>query len=507
MRLRSRLAIGVGTVGLVVVASVSVAAWALSADEVRDSVDAELRQRLAPILLIDERVQTGEISLVEDASELPGLVDLPDAIADDIEEIPLGRGGILGTSDGVDAGTAALLDEGAPARIQFVLADGSAIGESIADPTSAAFASLEDDDIHFESIEIDGASYRVATAPMEIGRIAVDVGLVDIDNPPIGVQVFRDIGNEESALSDLAIRLVLLSLLGVSGVALASWLIGRWMARPALELTERAEHLAELDDLPSRVEIARSDEFGRLADSFNRMLAALEIGREQQRRLVADASHELRTPLTSLRMRLEYLRKHTTDPSRADVLDGAVSDAEQLSALVRDLVDLAADVRNAEEDAETVLVADLVHEVADQARAGTRREIEVVVDETVAEARPTMLRRAIRNLVDNAVKYAPEGPIQIRAEHGRIAVHDAGLGIAAEERAFVFDRFYRSPRARERTGNGIGLAIVQQVAEAHGGSTWVATSPLGGAEVGLEIEPLQPLFRSDSAASHAPIAT
>ncbi len=506
MRLRTRLALGVGGVGLVVVASVSAAAWALSADEVRDGVDAELRQRLAPLLVIDERIASGEISLTDVGGDLPaGSARLPTVGEGRGEVNELGRT-VIGL-DGVDASAEALIDEGEPARIQFVLADGSVAATPVVDPTPAALASLDDGDIHFETIEVDDIMYRVATAPMQIGQVALDAGLVEVDDQPVGVQVLRDIGNEESALSDLALRLAALSLLGVSVVALASWLIGRWMARPALELTERAEHLASLDDLPSRVEIARSDEFGRLAGSFNRMLSALEIGREQQRRLVADASHELRTPLTSLRMRLEYLRKHAPDDRRADVLDGAVSDAEQLSALVHDLVDLAADVRNAEEDVETVLVGDLVRDVADQARAATRRDIAVVVDDTVADVRPTMLRRAIRNLVDNAVKYAPDGPIEIRAEAGRIAVHDAGPGIAADERDVVFDRFYRSPKARERTGNGIGLAIVQQVAEAHGGTTWVASSPLGGAEVGLTVEPLQPLFRSDSAASHAPIAT
>ena len=518
MRLRARLALGIGAVGLITVSSVAIAAWALSAGEVRDSVDTELRQRIAPFQAIVERIEAGEVRPPDaDATEGDDTVESGRPVdADGRPVLPpgFGRGELLAATTPDQSTAEDLIDAGAPVSFQFVFADDTLAGTPIGEPTDDALASLDTDEIHFESVVVGGTDYRVATLPLDFSDVSAAAEFVDVENPVVAMQVYRDVSNEEGALSSLAVRLGVLSLLGVAMVAIVSWVTGRWMARPALDLAERAEHLAELDDLPSRVEIGRTDEFGRLAGSFNRMLSALEVGREQQQRLVADASHELRTPLTSLRMRLEYLRKHSADDEESAMLDGAVSDAEQLSSLVADLVDLAADVRSAEEDPVALRVGGLVEEVAARARSSSGREIDVVVDDTVAELRPTMVRRAIRNLVDNALKYAPEGALRIVAERGRIEVHDAGTGIAEEDRAFAFDRFYRSPKARARSGNGIGLAIVQQVADAHAGDTWIGTSPLGGACVGFSVSvadpapaSLQGVFRSDSAPSHATSAS
>lgn len=189
-------------------------------------------------------------------------------------------------------------------------------------------------------------------------------------------------------------------------------------------------------------------------------------------------------------MRLEYLQREELDSERRrELLAGAVEDAEQLSALAADLVDLAAAARSAEEVAEEHRLGDLTNEVVDRVRRRTDRDITVSSDETVAIVRPTMVRRAVQNLLDNAVKYAPDGPIQVVVSDGRIEVRDHGDGIADDDLEHVFDRFFRSPKARTRPGNGIGLAIVRQVAEAHDGDVWARTEPDGGAVVGFSVTP------------------
>lgn len=461
MKLSLRLTVVFGLLGLVTVAGVSTVAWWLAANESRETVDAALWQRVAPV----QRMLTPPF----DEPRGGRTVDVDDIAAEDLP--------FLGDPELFNA-------RGDTTEAGVVFADGTTEGSPRTELSDDALASLDDPEPFYESTTIDGTPYRVLTIPVD----APDVPAV-FDQPVVGVQLSRDVTNENAALSNLAVQLALLSTVGVLAVVAASWLVGRWLTKPINQLTTTAEHLAELDDLPGRVEVRRNDEIGRLADSYNRLMSALEVGREQQRRLVADASHELRTPLTSLRMRVEYLADH--DPGadrREEILHAAVADAEQLSSLVSDLVDLAADARSADEEPEPTDLSALVTDVVDRARLSSGRAITVDVDTTVADVRPTMVRRALHNLVDNALKYgSADGAIGVRAHDGRLEVVDDGPGIAEEDAALVFDRFYRSPKARSRPGNGIGLAIVKQVADAHGGEVWAGARPGGGAIVGFSV--------------------
>jgi len=452
-----RLTLVFGAIGFVTVATVSSLAWWLAASESNQSIDNELLQRIEPVITLAERPLTDSAALTE-ARE---------------------RGDVPNVTTEQFNANAELT------TVRVVSADGSVDGEPVGPPTDAALASLADTDPHLESVTIDDVPYRIVTVPVTDPRADVSA-----DEAAVALQFARDVTNEETALSNLAARLALLSAAGVAVVVGASWLVGRWLTRPIDQLTDTAERLAELDDLPGRVEVNRSDEIGRLGDSYNRLMSALEVGREQQRRLVTDASHELRTPLTTLRARIEYLdQRGGHDDEAARMLGAAVHDAERLSALVTDLVDLATDIRSADEDAVEVELADLLDDVAAQVRISSDRPVRVEADHTVAIVRPTMVRRALHNLLDNAVKYGGDGEILVRSSDGVIEVHDDGPGIAEDERAHVFDRFYRSPKARNRLGNGIGLAIVEQVADAHDGAVHVGTSDLGGALVAFSVTP------------------
>jgi two-component system sensor histidine kinase MprB len=259
--------------------------------------------------------------------------------------------------------------------------------------------------------------------------------------------------------------------------------VTRTALRPVSRLSAAAEEVAETRNLSRRIEGEGDDEIGRLVRSFNAMMAALEDSLASQRRLVADASHELRTPLTSLRTNIETLsRANGIDPEqRARLLGDLVEQLEELGALVGDVVDLA---RNGEgsEEAETVrldrLVADMI------GRFRSRGRFEADLRATVIRGSPQRLGQAVRNLLDNAVKWSPPGArIEVSLVDGVLSVRDHGPGIPQEELPLVFDRFHRAPSARGMPGSGLGLAIVRQVAQAGGGWTSATNASDGGAVV------------------------
>lgn len=458
MSLSARVSLGITTVGLVVIPCVAMIAWLFAVDEVRTSVDRQLLQQAERVQAISSREITQAIALAGSTSSQPPIAPL-DQVGDEEAGIILYRSDGTPISSNRNLWSAEIVD-----------------------------AFVDGEEIAFSDGELDGRSYRLATIPIFPVDEAGLLGLGGVDLAAI--QLYTDTTSEEDALGRLAWRLGLVALIGVAVVALGSWFLGRRLARPVNALIGAAEQLAELDDVPGRIEINRSDELGRLADSFNRMSSAIEVGREQQRRLVADASHELRTPLTSLRMRTEFLasRPDLDEAQRHGLIEAAGADVDQLTALVSDLIDLATDPHSDHEPPESVRLGEIIDAVADRSALASGRRIETDADATVAVVRVAMVRRAIQNLVDNAVKYSDDGPILIRARDGRIEVLDHGPGIAPEDRAHVFDRFFRSPKARSRPGNGIGLAIVQQVAHAHDGATWVGeTDPNTGAVVGFSV--------------------
>ena len=257
-------------------------------------------------------------------------------------------------------------------------------------------------------------------------------------------------------------------------------------------LTERVEEVTRTRDLSRRVTAERSDELGRLAASFNSMLAALDASLRSQRQLVADASHELRTPLTSLRTNLELLaRGQPADPiERAELLTDLVGQMERLSGLVSDLIDLARD-EEAAVPAEDLRLDELVGQaVADVAERYPQTRF--LLDSKPARVRGVRPRiaRAVTNLLDNAGKWSPRGgAVEIQVSGSEVVVRDHGPGIAPEDAPHVFDRFWRAPSARALPGSGLGLAIVRDVAESHGGSVALERPADGGARFRLRLGP------------------
>jgi two-component system sensor histidine kinase MprB len=311
------------------------------------------------------------------------------------------------------------------------------------------------------------------------------------------LQVALPLTDLDSTLSHLKLVLVLVSLGGIALAAALGLLVSRAALVPVRRLTGATERVARTQDLTHRIAVGEQDELGRLAESFNAMLAALERSRLAQRQLVSDASHELRTPLTSVQANLDALAMGERLPpdERARVIAAAQAQLHELTVLVGDLVDLS------KTEVDQIEVEDVRLDLATTGALQRARlhapacRFSLDADPCLVRAAPARLDRAISNLLDNACKWNPPSPpahpIEVRVREGRLEVRDHGPGIAAEDLPRVFDRFYRSPEARGRPGSGLGLAIVRQTAEAHGGSVHAANDPDGGARLTLELPPLR----------------
>jgi signal transduction histidine kinase len=234
----------------------------------------------------------------------------------------------------------------------------------------------------------------------------------------------------------------------------------------------------------------RHDELGRLSQSFNQMLAELEQSNldlkstlDSQRRFVADASHELRTPLTAIRTNVEFLNRvpGARPEDRGAALDDILAELRRMESLVGDLLALARLEAAAPRSVRRTFRLD--HLVVDVHREAVRVAppgVEVVlgpVPEVWVSGDRDDLRRAVWNLVDNALKYTRDGRVDLRlgAADGvaELAVRDTGIGIAPGHLGHVFDRFWRAPGVRGMAGSGLGLAITKWVAQAHAGAVTV----------------------------------
>ncbi|MEW9528277.1 ATP-binding protein [Microbispora sp. NPDC049125] len=287
------------------------------------------------------------------------------------------------------------------------------------------------------------------------------------------VRVARPLTDATDTLRWIAVLLAALTVGGGLAAGMLSRLAAGRLLRPVGRLTGLVEHVRATQRLDARLEVAGRDEIGRLATAFNGMLAALETSVQAQHRLVGDASHELRTPLTSLTTDLDLLAETDADP---ELVAGARQQAARLNALIRDLLDLA---RAGTGPARTEdLRLDLLARSAAARHAGI--DVELNSTETYVHGDPDAVERAIGNLIDNAAKWSPPGGrVHVEVRAGRVDVRDEGPGIDAADLPYVFDRFYRSAASRSREGAGLGLAIVRQIARAHGGEVEVVPADEG----------------------------
>ncbi|PNU18779.1 hypothetical protein C2E25_15900 [Geothermobacter hydrogeniphilus] len=277
---------------------------------------------------------------------------------------------------------------------------------------------------------------------------------------------------------------------GLAGLALAlllSYLLTRRVLRPLGQMTRISGEVAA-GNFDGRVAVTSADEIGQLGSSFNRMADNLQQLEQLRRNMVSDIAHELRTPLTNLRGYLEALSDEVVPPSKKTFamlqqeilrLVHLVEDLQQLSRADAARAYLNRQPLSLPEEIGRMLALYRPHfETRDQ-----RVETDFAADTVTVHADRDKLLQAIRNLVDNACKYAPDSStIRIsgvrQADGIRVTFTNSGPPIPAESLPLLFQRFYRADpsRSREAGGAGIGLAIVKELVEAHGGRVGAESS-------------------------------
>ncbi|MFE2066066.1 sensor histidine kinase [Streptomyces sp. NPDC059467] len=337
-----------------------------------------------------------------------------------------------------------------------------------------------------DGTDSDGNAVRVMIHPLGSTRNQATGEL----GPRVGFMVAVPLKSTQNTLNDLALLLLLVSGVGVIGAGAAGLAVARAGLRPVDELTEAVEHVARTEDLSIRipVEEAADDEVARLSRSFNSMTTSLASSRELQQQLIADAGHELRTPLTSLRTNIELLTRseETGRPippaDRKALLASVKAQMTELASLIGDLQELSRSEGQRGERVQVVALQDTVEAALNRARLrGPELKITADVQPWFVRAEPSALERAIVNILDNAVKFSPEGgTIDVALARGVLTVRDHGPGIPEDELPHVFDRFWRSPSARALPGSGLGLSIVARTVQQAGGEVTLARAEGGG---------------------------
>jgi heavy metal sensor kinase len=350
----------------------------------------------------------------------------------------------------------------------------------------------------FETVQVMGKyPLRVITMPVMENEKMLGV-----------VQVASSLEGVEEALQQLFIIL----LIAVPAALLVTSAGGLFLAnkalRPVDEITQIARRIGS-GDLSQRIRIKRvNDELGRLASTFNEMIAKLDESFRQVKRFTADASHELKTPLTILRGEVEVgLKKQRAPKEYQRILVSNLEEIARMSRIVDDLLTLSrADMGELKMEREEVELSSLAREVWDDLQILAQQkkvQLKFMGDGfTRVEGDPFFLRQLILNLAENGLKYTPPGgevSLQVEGDHdkevARIFVSDTGVGIALKDLKRVFDRFFRADKARSRDtshgagGTGLGLSICQWIVHAHEGqivvkskvgkgSTFTVTLPL-----------------------------
>ncbi len=274
------------------------------------------------------------------------------------------------------------------------------------------------------------------------------------------------------------------------------WFFARTVTRPIERVVAAAEAVKAGRDLHQRVVYSGPrDEIGRLAATFNAMLAELESvyknldeSNQRLRQFLADCAHELRTPLTLIVSNLDVLAKvGNSDPSfQAQALGDVRREAQRMARMITQLLILSRADAGMQAPVEPILLGDLVVDACrqEQGTVGVHLVSAAAgaLGDAVVAGNADYLKQLFLILVDNAIKYSPRGgEVRVAAVldngHARVTVSDTGTGIDPQDLPHIFDRFYRGKNATGTTGTGLGLAIARWVAEQHGGRVEVTSTP------------------------------
>ncbi len=427
MRLRSlnlRLIVAAIAAVLLAVLVLGIGARIIVGDQLHASLDRSLRQRA---------VEVARLSV-----SAPAVLTAPGAL-----ESP-----ISGRQLSVE-----VLD-----RRRAIVARSLALGAKLL-PLGPEVAAAFGGDSSFADAELDGEPIRIYAAP-----------IASVGGPASGgvVLVASSTAEIEDTVHELGLLLLLCGAGAVLVGGLAAALLTRRSLSPLRQLSSSAAEIERTGDASHRLTMPRTpEEIDDLARTLNAMLAALESSRERERRFLADASHELRTPLTSLIGNVDYLARHGANE---ELIADLQQDSARLRRLIDDLLALEREAAAQPPERPVRLERAIADASAGRPNVSTRLEADVaVVGDSAA------LTRSFENLLENAALHGPAGgriEISMTVVDGQAAVvvSDEGGGFPPAAEEVAFERFWRAEEARDRSGSGIGLAIVKATAERHGGS-------------------------------------
>ena len=314
--------------------------------------------------------------------------------------------------------------------------------------------------------------------------------------PEVGASYFEVFSmlSVQRTLNTIGTSLAVAATITTLSAAGMGWWASRRVLRPLSRVADAASDLAE-GGLDTRLEEEHDPDLDRLVTSFNDMADAVQDRIEREARFASDVSHELRSPITALAAAVEVLdgRRDELAPRSQQALDVVVNQVRRFDQMVLDLLEISRlDAGAAELHAELVLLGDVLPRIAGRAGFG---DVPIIVrkpwDTTPLPVDKRRLERIVVNLLQNARHHAG-GAVDIVVERGprgrvRIVVEDAGPGVAPSERARIFERFARGTTARHRVGTGLGLALVAEHAQLHGGRALVEDRPGGGSRFIVEL--------------------
>ncbi|MCG5431120.1 HAMP domain-containing histidine kinase [Mycobacterium sp. MYCO198283] len=345
---------------------------------------------------------------------------------------------------------------------------------------------------------VNGVRYRVRT--------------VELVNPePMTVAVGATYDATINDTNNLHRRVLIICLFAIGAAAVGGWLLAALAVRPLKRLAQQTRSIDAGDEAPD-IDIRGATEAVEIADAVKAMLARIWSEQDRTKAALASArdfaavsSHELRTPLTAMRTNLEVLATlDLPDEQRKEVLGDVIRTQSRIEATLSALERLAQGELSTSEDHVPVDITELLDRAAhDAIRIYPDLDVSLVPSPTVIiVGLPAGLRLAVDNAIANAVKHGGATRVQLSAVSSRagveIAIDDNGIGVPEEERRVVFERFSRGSTA-SHSGSGLGLALVAQQAELHGGTASLEASPLGGARLllrlpGPQTGPFDPTF-------------
>ncbi len=378
-----------------------------------------------------------------------------------------------------------------PYETQFALIDGEPFGYSGGtrpvelehEPAALAVIAgvTAEEGVAVRDVETSVGTVRLAIIPVQVAGQSASGTFV----------IARTVGVERAELARTGALYLGVAAASLLVIGLVGWQLSGGLVRPLSLLREATSH-TDAADLGSRIPVTGSDEIADLTGNFNAMLDRLEESFVAQRRLLDDVGHELRTPITVIRGHLEVL--DAGDPgavasTRALLLD----ETDRMNRLVEDLILLARARQPDFVRTEPVELFDVTDEAFAKARAlGPRHWLLEGSGDTVVEVDPQRLTQAWLQLAQNAVKYSEPGSTvalgsAVTDGQVRVWVRDEGPGIAPGDQDRIFERFVRLEAGRRTEGTGLGLTIVQAIAQAHGGHVEVVSAPGAGSTFSIVV--------------------